>query len=56
MYEMMVVRICTFRGNCVKVNFFSAAQDSMDEESDDYWRRSQVQADLRPGYLLSGNP
>lgn len=36
--------------------FCSTAQGRMDEEPDDYWRRPQVQAALRPGYLLSGDP
>lgn len=35
---------------------FSTAQGSVDEEPDDYRRRPQVQADLRPGNLFSGDP
>ena len=35
---------------------FSKAQDRMDEKPDDYRRRPQVQADLRPGHLFSGDP
>lgn len=34
----------------------TTAQGSVDEEPDDYWRRPQVQADLRSGYLLPGDP
>lgn len=36
--------------------FCPTAQGSMDEEPDDYWRRPQVQANLRSGHLLSGDP
>lgn len=36
--------------------FFSTAQGPVDEKPDDHRRRPQVQADLRPGNLLTGDP
>lgn len=34
----------------------TTAQGSVDEKPDDYWRGPQVQADLRSGHLLPGDP